>query len=66
MAFEKPQLKRSLPHLLAIKQVIYELGIGRTAVYELIKDGKLRTVTIGRRRLVPLAAMDEFIASLAK
>jgi excisionase family DNA binding protein len=66
MPSEKPQLKRSLPQLLAIKQAIFELGIGRTAIYELIKDGKLKTVTIGRRRLVPAEAIEEFIAALAK
>ena len=28
------------------------LGIGRTKLYELINDGKLKTVKIGRRTLV--------------
>ena len=28
------------------------LGIGRSKVYELISNGGLKTVTIGRRRLV--------------
>ena len=27
-------------------------GLGRTKIYELIGEGKLRTKTIGRRRLV--------------
>ncbi len=57
---------RSLPRLLGIKQSMYELGIGRTAIYELVKEGKLKTVTIGRRRLIPAEAIEEFIASLAK
>jgi len=54
------------PRLLAIKQAIYELGIGRTAIYELINDGKLKTVKIGRRRLVPIEAIDELVAKLGK
>lgn len=57
---------KTLPRLLAIKQVIYELGISRTAIYELIECGKLKTVKIGRRRLVPIEAIEEFIASLRK
>ena len=57
---------KGLPRLLAIKQVIYELGIGRTAIYELIKEGKLKTVMIGRRRLVPTEAIEEFVAGLTK
>ena len=53
---------KTLPRLLAIKQVIHELGISRTALYQLINDGKLRTVKIGRRRLVPAVAIDELVA----
>jgi excisionase family DNA binding protein len=29
------------------------IGIGRTAVYKLIKEGKLKTIYIGGRRLIP-------------
>jgi excisionase family DNA binding protein len=57
---------KTLPRLLAIKQAIYELGISRTAFYELVADEKLKTVKIERRRLVPLEAIEEFIAGLGK
>jgi excisionase family DNA binding protein len=57
---------KTLPRLLAIKQAIYELGISRTALYELIEAGRLKTVKIGRRRLVPIEAIDELIAGLEK
>jgi excisionase family DNA binding protein len=57
---------QKMPRLLAIKQAIYELGISRTALYELIEDGRLKTVKIGRRRLVPVEAIEELIAGLAK
>ena len=57
---------QTMPRLLAIKQAIYELGISRTALYELIKDGTLKTVKIGRRRLIPIEAIDELIAGLGK
>ncbi len=33
------------------------LGIGRTKLYELINDGKLKTVKIGRRTLVKADSM---------
>jgi excisionase family DNA binding protein len=55
-----------MPRLLAIKQVIYELGISRTALYELINAGKLKTVKIGRRRLVPIEAIEELVAGLGQ
>jgi excisionase family DNA binding protein len=56
---------RSKPRLLSIKQAVYELGISRTALYELIAARKIKTVKIGRRRFVPSEAIDEFIAGLA-
>jgi excisionase family DNA binding protein len=55
----------SKPRLLSIKQAVYELGISRTAVYELIAAGKIKTVKIGRRRLIPSEAIEGFIAGLA-
>ena len=33
-------------------------GLGRTKIYELIGEGKLRTKTIGRRRLVMYASIE--------
>jgi excisionase family DNA binding protein len=56
---------RSKPRLLSIKQTVYELGISRTAVYELIAARRIKTVKIGRRRLIPSAAIEDFIAGLA-
>lgn len=40
------------------------LGIGRTKWFELIASGELRSVKIGRRRLVSEAALAEFVAKL--
>jgi excisionase family DNA binding protein len=42
------------------------LGIGRSMVFELIKSGKLRSVKVGRRRLIPQAALEDFIHSLSE
>jgi excisionase family DNA binding protein len=54
----------SKPRLLSIKQAVYELGISRTAVYELIAARKIMTVKVGRRRLIPSDAIENFIAGL--
>ena len=62
----KFHVARTMPRLLAIKQAIYELGISRTALYELINDGKLKTLKIGRRRLIPIEAIEELVADLGK
>lgn len=40
------------------------LRLSRSALYELIRSGQLRTVKCGRRRLVPVDALAEYVASL--
>lgn len=40
------------PYLMSIDDARRALGIGRSKTYELISQGRLLTVTIGRRRLV--------------
>jgi excisionase family DNA binding protein len=40
------------------------LNLSRTQVYELIRSRRLLTVTVGRRRLVPAAAIDDYVALL--
>lgn len=38
--------------LIGIPDAAKALGLGRSKLYELIAEGRLETVTIGRRRLV--------------
>ncbi len=40
------------PYLLSIQEAADALSIGRSKTYHLISEGKLLTVSIGRRRLV--------------
>ena len=57
-------LAAEVARLNSIEQVQTRLGIGRSMVFELIGSGKLRSVSIGRRRLVPETAIAEFIEAL--
>jgi len=50
--------------LLPVEAVMAQLGVGRSTVFELFSSQQLRSVKIGRRRLVPQSAVDEFIARL--
>ncbi len=52
------------PRLLSIKEVCRVLGLGRSTLYAQLATGQLRSVTVGRRRFVPLEAIEEFIAGL--
>ena len=36
-------------------------GLGRTKLYELISQGKLKSVAIGRRRLVLMASIESLL-----
>ncbi|SHP29513.1 DNA-binding protein [Mycobacteroides abscessus subsp. abscessus] len=47
--------------LLTAAETAERLRCGQTMVYQLIKDGRLASVKIGRRRLVRASAVEEFI-----
>lgn len=57
-------LNHSISVLLTVEEAAAALRIGRTKVYELLKDGDLRSVTIGRRRLVPVLEVQRFADDL--
>lgn len=50
--------------LLSVEEAAAALRIGRTKVYELLKEGDLRSVTIGRRRLIPVREVQRFADDL--
>ena len=41
------------------------LSLGRTKVYELIREGALRSVRIGKCRRVPATALSEFVERIS-
>ena len=43
------------------EEVAQELRLGRSAVYELLGSGRLESLKIGRRRLIPREALVAFI-----
>lgn len=38
-------------------------GISRNTIYNLMRDGRLASVPIGRRRFIPAVAIEDFIAT---
>jgi excisionase family DNA binding protein len=42
------------------------IGIGRSHFYELMKNGKLRTILVGGRRLVPATEAHRLLEGAAK
>lgn len=45
-----------------VPQACARLGIGRTALYELLKAGELRYFKVGARTLIPESELQRFIA----
>ncbi len=52
------------PALLTVKQAAGVLNLGRSTVYQLIADGRLDVVHIGRSARVPVDAITKFINEL--
>ncbi|MHB1507973.1 MAG: helix-turn-helix domain-containing protein [Acidimicrobiales bacterium] len=51
------------PHrLLTVKEVCASLQLSRPVVYDLVRSGRLRSISIGRIHRIPVQAIDEFIA----
>jgi excisionase family DNA binding protein len=53
-----------VPLLYRVDEAAAALRLSRSSVYELIRSGQLRSVKQGRRRLVPVTALAEYVASL--
>ncbi len=50
--------------LYPLNEMQHMLSISRSTVYQLLGDGQLRSVTIGRRRFVTAAAVSAYIEGL--
>ena len=52
------------PVLYSVDEAAEALRLSRSVIYELIRSGRLRTVKQGRRRLVPVASLSEYVSLL--
>jgi excisionase family DNA binding protein len=50
--------------LYRIRDAMVVLSLGRTAIYEQMRSGRLRSVTQGRSRLIPASAIAEYVKLL--
>lgn len=51
-------------HLYKIPEAMLLLSMSRSVIYEQIRAGRLRTVTQGRSRLVPVKAITDYVELL--
>jgi hypothetical protein len=57
-----PNTKNEFRLLLSVKDTADALGVGLTTTWGLIKSGQLKTRNIGRRCLVTVTSINEFVA----
>ena len=57
MTIEAPQAHRAV----SVLEAAIRLGIGKSLAWELVWSGRLRTVRLGHRRVVPVSAIDEIL-----
>ena len=50
--------------LLTVEEAAHQLGIGRTLMYALVKDGAIESVHIGRLRRIPADALPRYLKQL--
>lgn len=50
---------------LTVDEAALRLGIGRNAAYDAVKRGEIPSIRIGRRLLVPVAALERMLAGEA-
>ena len=52
--------------LYRVTEAMALLSLGRSVIYEELRCGRLRSVHVGRTRLVPAAALTEYVALLER
>lgn len=62
----RAQRRHPEQRLVDVEEAARILSLGRTHVFALIAAGTLRSVKSGRRRLVPLTAIDEYVDRLVE
>ena len=54
------------PVLVTVEEAAVLLRIGRTTAYELVMSGKLKSVKVGRRRLVVRDGIRDYVGELLR
>jgi excisionase family DNA binding protein len=50
--------------LYSVEEAAQLLSLGRTFTFQLVAAGEIRSIKIGRRRMIPHDALDEYIERL--
>ena len=51
----------SYPDVVSVEEIQQMLRIGKNAVYQLLKDGAIKSIKVGKRYVVPKKSVIEFL-----
>lgn len=51
------------PDIVSIAEMMQMLRIGRSLAYRILKEGKIRTVTIGNKYIIPKSSVIAFVCN---
>jgi excisionase family DNA binding protein len=60
--YERSVLEQAI--LLRVEDAARRLGIARTLMFRLIKDGEVESIRVGRLRRVPVESLEEYVDRL--
>jgi excisionase family DNA binding protein len=49
----------------SVEEACQALGIGRALAYELLMSGRIHSIKVGARRLIPASALADFLGGAA-
>ena len=52
---------RDYPDVVSIEELQDMLHIGRNAAYDIVKEGKIKTIIIGKRYIIPKSSVINFL-----
>jgi excisionase family DNA binding protein len=61
-----PMVQQTSPVMLTVAEICQNYRIGRTKLFELIREGRLDARKMGRRTLIPARALDALMDSLPR
>jgi excisionase family DNA binding protein len=61
---DRPDTRLREPLLMSVEEAADLLRLGRTRMYELVMSGRIVSVKVGRRRLIPRKSLEEFVDGL--
>lgn len=51
----------AVPLAVSPRKAAAYLDVGHDAIYQLLRQGRLRSVKLGRRRLIPISELERFL-----